>query len=99
MIDPASYASRAHVVPLLVATRDEKILRNRFEARATNQKKRLAERYLKNLDGILQIQRHLIEMAEFHQVPIVDNESFDVSVRIIIDHVMRALRSDREARP
>jgi 2-phosphoglycerate kinase len=99
MIDPASYAGRAHVVPLLVATRDEKTLRNRFEARATNQKKRLAERYLKNLDGILQIQRHLIEMAEFHQVPIVDNESFDVSVRIIIDHVMNALRSDREARP
>lgn len=91
-IDVASYRDRADVVFLLIAAVGEDVLRNRLTARATGQKRRLPHRYLENLTGILAIQDHLIQLAARHGVPVVDNVSFDDSVRQIIGHVMDALR-------
>lgn len=84
-IDLVPYRPLAHVVVLLVATQDEEALRERFVARAAGQRHRLAHRYLENLDGILDIQRHLIAQAERHGVTVIDNVSFETSVRRIID--------------
>jgi 2-phosphoglycerate kinase len=49
-------------------------------------------RYIENLEGILRIQDHLLELADRHGVPIVDNVSFDRSVLSIIRHVAETLR-------
>jgi len=95
-IDLDAYRNRAEVVFLLVAALDEQALRNRFVARATGQKQRLPHRYLENLDGILAVQRHLLALAERNRVPVVDNVSFDASVRLIIEHVMERLRQRSE---
>jgi 2-phosphoglycerate kinase len=92
-MDLAPYAETAHVVTLLVATLDEDALRQRFVARADGQKRRLAHRYLENFDGILAIQRHLIDQAERHHVPVIDNVSFDASVRQVIDAATTVLRA------
>jgi len=91
-IDVEAYADRAHVIFLIIAALDENALRNRFVARASGQKRRLPHRYLENLEGILEIQRYLLALAKRHGVPVVDNLSFDASVRLIIGHVMDALR-------
>lgn len=98
MLDLSVYRERANVVFLVIATLDEDALRNRFLSRATGQKQRLPHRYVENLDGILAIQRHLLESAERYRIPVIDNVSFDVSVRLVIDQVMEALRGRESAR-
>jgi 2-phosphoglycerate kinase len=65
---------------------------NRFAARAAEAQKRPPHRYLENLDAILGIQDHVLELAERYDVPIVDNVSFDRSVLLIIRHVTETLR-------
>ena len=87
-----AYAGVADVIFLLVAVLDESVLRDRFTARAVGQKRRLAHRYLENFEGILEIERYLLDQARRHDVPIIDNVSFDASVRRVIEHVMQALR-------
>jgi 2-phosphoglycerate kinase len=95
MLDLAEYAELADVIFLVVATLDEEAFKNRFSARATDQKQRAPHRYLENLDAILRIQEHFLELADRYDVPIVDNVSFDRSVLLIIRHVAEALRKKR----
>jgi len=91
-----SYRGSADVVMLLVATRDEDALRSRFHARSSGGKRRAPHRYIEHLDAILEIQRHLIEVAERFGIPIVDDTSFERSVQRIIGHVMAKLETSRE---
>ncbi len=95
MLDVGAYAEAADVIFLVVATLDEEAYANRFSARATDQKQRAPHRYLENLDAILRIQDHFLELADRYDVPIVDNVSFDRSVLLIIRHVAEALRKKR----
>jgi 2-phosphoglycerate kinase len=90
-IDLASYAERADVIYLVVATLDQEAFSDRFVARAAEQTRRPPHRYLENLDPIRQIQDHFLELAERFGVPIVDNISFDRSVLLIIRHVADTL--------
>jgi 2-phosphoglycerate kinase len=92
LIDLGPYVDRADVFFLVVATLDEEALRNRFAARAESAKERPAQRYLENVDTILQIQETFLELADRHDVPIIDNVSLDRSVLFIIRHVTEALR-------
>jgi 2-phosphoglycerate kinase len=95
MLDVDAFAERADVIFLVVATLDEEAYKNRFSARATGAKQRAPHRYLENLDAILRIQEHFLELADRYDVPIVDNVSFDRSVLLIIRHVAEALRKKR----
>ena len=92
LLDVASYHDRAHVIFLIVATLDPESFGGRFAARAREAAERPPHRYLENLDAILRIQDYLLELAEQHGVPIVDNVSFDRSVTSIIRHVTETLR-------
>lgn len=92
LLDLPSYADRAHVIFLIVATLDPEAFATRFAERARTAVERAPHRYLENLDAILRIQDYLLELAEQHGVPIVDNESFDRSVTSIIRHVTETLR-------
>jgi 2-phosphoglycerate kinase len=92
LLDLAGYADRAHVIFLVVATLDSDAFRGRFAARGREAAERPPHRYLENLDAILRIQDYLLELAEVHGVPIVDNVSFDRSVTSIIRHVTETLR-------
>jgi 2-phosphoglycerate kinase len=98
LLDLEAYASSAEPVMVLIATRDEEVLRSRFHARAREQARRAPERYVDHLDGILEIQRHLIEVAEQSDVPIVDNTSFDHSVQEIVAQVMSRLQTSEARR-
>jgi 2-phosphoglycerate kinase len=92
LIDPGRYARDAHVVFLAVATLDSDAYRSRFEQRARAASQRPPHRYLGNLDAILRIQDHLLELADQHGVPIVDNVRLDDSVLSILRHVIETLR-------
>jgi len=91
LIDVEAFADTADVIFLVVGTLDEEAFRNRFAARAAETKYRAPHRYLENLDSILRIQDHFLELAERYGVPIVDNISFDRSVLLIIRHVTDTL--------
>ena len=91
LVDLAAYAESAHVIFLVVATLDERSFRARFESRARTSN-RPGHRYLEHFDAILKIQDHFLELADRHDIPIVDNDSIDVSVLSIIKHVTETLR-------
>jgi len=91
LIDLESFSDIADVIFLVVGTLDEETFKNRFAARAAEAKARPPHRYLENLDSIVQIQDHFLELAERFEVPIVDNISFDRSVLLIIRHVTDTL--------
>jgi len=92
LIDLKPYEGRADVFFFVIATLDEEALSSRFAARAESAVQRPAQRYLENVDSILEIQDHFLELADRHDVPIVDNVSLDRSVLFIIRHVAEALR-------
>lgn len=92
IIDTAAYEGDAHVIFLMIATLDESSLRRRFVSRATGQRRRMAHRYLENIEGILSIQRQLLELAQRHGVPVIDNADFETAVRQTLRQVMDALR-------
>jgi 2-phosphoglycerate kinase len=92
LIDLHAYQGLAEVIFLVVATLDPEAYANRFAVRAADESRRSAHRYLEHLDEILRIQDHLLEAAERHGVPIVDNDSFDRAVLLVIRHVTETLR-------
>lgn len=92
LIDPERYAGDAHLIFLAVATLDPVAYQARFEKRARSASQRPPHRYLENLAAILRIQDHILELADQHGVPIVDNVRFDDSVLSILRHVTETLR-------
>lgn len=90
-IDLGAWSERAHVIFLVVATFDEDAFRTRFERRGGRDSARSTGRYIANLDSILRIQEYILELAEVHGVPIVENVSFDRSVLSILRYVTEAL--------
>ncbi|MBW2287369.1 MAG: zeta toxin family protein [Deltaproteobacteria bacterium] len=92
LIDLEVYADLADVFFVMVSLLDEEGFETRFAERATSAKARPQHRYLKNLNAILRVQNHLLELADRHGVPIVDNVSFDSSVLQIVRHVTESLR-------
>ena len=92
MIDLERYADAAHVIYLVVARMDEEQFRHHFPARERRQSKRSARRYVENLEEIMKIQEHILELADSHDIPIVDNVTIDGSVMLVIRHVVETLR-------
>jgi len=92
LIDLEAYAADAHIIYLVVARMDEDSFRNHFIARGKRQLHRNATRYVENLDGILEIQEHFLELADRFDIPIVDNVTIDGSVMLVIRHVVETLR-------
>ncbi len=91
-IDLEAYRDKADLIFLLVAVLDLSKIADRFATRGRAAKERPPHRYLENLESIGRIQNHLLELAEQHDVPIVENDDFDLSVLSIIRHVTETLR-------
>ncbi|MBW2313099.1 MAG: hypothetical protein JRH10_02825 [Deltaproteobacteria bacterium] len=87
-----SYAETADVIMMMVVNLGEEAYAGRFEARRRSPKHQPHD-YVENLDAILQIQDHLLELAEqVDDVPVVNNEDFEQSVQTVIRHVAKTLR-------
>jgi 2-phosphoglycerate kinase len=96
LIDVARYAGSAHIFFLLVARLDVDAFATHFADRAEREKMRSAARYVDRLEEILRIQEYLLEQAESHEVPIVDNITLEGSVLLVIRHVVETLRKSGE---
>jgi len=99
LLDLDAFAGGAHVISLVVALLDEEAFTSRFETRGGRQSLRGTHRYLENLDAILRIQEQFLELADRHDVPIVDNVQTESSVQLIIRHVVETLRRRGESDP
>jgi len=87
-----SYVDRADVIMMLVVNLAEKTWEGRFAGRRRSPDHQPHD-YLANLDAILKIQEHLLELAEqVDDVPVVNNEDFEQSVRTVLRHVSKTLR-------
>jgi 2-phosphoglycerate kinase len=91
LIDLDAYGEAADVIFLVVATLDETALATRFQARGSQARDRPPHRYIEHLASILRVQDHLLDLADRHVVPIVDNISLDASVTFVIRHVLESL--------
>jgi 2-phosphoglycerate kinase len=96
LIDLSAYEDLAHIIFLVVARLDEDAFGRHFESRAEHEGRRDAARYLDRLDSILEIQNHFLELADHHDVPIVDNTSIEASVMLVIRHVVEMLREKED---
>jgi len=92
LIDLERYADVAHVIYLVVARLDEKSLRQHFLKRGRQQSRRDGDRYVENIESIQLIQNYFLELADLHEVPIVDNVTVDGSVLLVMRHVVETLR-------
>lgn len=97
LIDPDDWRGSAHVIFLAVATLEDEAFEGRFAKRDRGGGHRQKHRYLENLDSILRIQDYILELADHHGLPIVDNDSFDGSVLSILRHVTELLRDQEGA--
>ena len=76
----------------MVATLDEESFRRRFVTRGKFAKQRPTHRYVENLEAIVRIQDDILDAADQFDIPIVDNSSFEASVRSVLRHVTETLR-------
>jgi 2-phosphoglycerate kinase len=86
-----SYEGRADVILMIVVNLNESTYKKRFASRRRGPDHGPHD-YVDNLPAILQIQEHLLELADqVDDVPIVDNADFEQSVRTIIRYVTKTL--------
>lgn len=86
------FEDRLHDVQIIVSTLDRKKYLERFPRRETHEGLRVTQRYWDNFENILQIQDYILDMAENHDVPIVENDSFDQTVSSILTVITNTLR-------
>lgn len=73
----------AIVVPMMIATLDKKALHNRFVRRSNEQEQRPSSRYVDSLDDIWELQSYLLDIADHHGIPIINNTKLRDSMREI----------------
>ena len=81
---------------VIVARLDEEAFASHFASRAERERRRDSQRYVENLEAILEIQDYILGLADEHDVPIVDNVDLDSAVRRVIKHVVDTLREKGE---
>ena len=77
---------------MVLANLDLDAYARRFPQRASQQKGRPPEKYLENIDAILQIQDYFLEMAHGHDIPIIENEDLERSLPQLIKTITDDLR-------
>ena len=63
-----------------------------FEFRSEEAIQRTSHHYVENLDAILEIQQHILEIGEAHRIINVENINFDETVQSLSAHIMDVLR-------
>ena len=92
LMNRTGYADRADVMMMLVVNLRQDSDRKRFEGRRRSPQHQPHD-YLNHLEEILAIQEYLLDLVEeVDDVPVIDNEDFEESVRAIIRYVVDTLR-------
>ncbi len=92
LIDLGAYKNQATFVWMILYVDDKKHYAERFEFRSEEATQRASHRYVENLDAILQIQQHILEVGKAHRMIAVENANFDETVQSLSTHIMDVLR-------
>jgi 2-phosphoglycerate kinase len=87
--DTERFADRILAVPFVVGVQDEVRHMLHFAAREGSEASRPARRYSEGFTNIRRIQRYVQGQAVAHDVPVLDNVSFDSTIAAAIDLVMQ----------
>lgn len=92
LIDLKDYEKRAIFIWVNLVIDDEKTYVERFKRRGEEASQRVSHRYIENLDSILKIQRHILDVGDSHKIVAVENSSFEETVQALSQHIMDVLR-------
>lgn len=82
----------AYIVPVVVSTLNKNRYLERFPIRQSQARNRSAKKYRDNFDSILQIQDYILQMADNHDIPIVENKNLDETVASVLMVITNSLR-------
>ncbi len=86
------FERRAYIVPVVISTLNRARYLERFPLRQSQARDRSAKKYRDNFESILKIQDYILEMAENHDTPIVENKNLDDTVSSILTVITNSLR-------
>ncbi len=92
LIDLSTYKDQATFIWMTLYLDDKKQYAERFEFRSEEATQRTSHHYVENLDAILEIQKHILEVGEAHRIITVENVNFDETVQSLSAHIMDVLR-------
>lgn len=92
LIDLSACEDRATFIWMILYLDDKKRYAERFEFRSAEATQRPSHRYVENLNAILQIQQHILNVGEAHRLIAVENANFDDAVQSSSMHIMDILR-------
>lgn len=92
LMDFQDLESQSYIVPVVISTLNRANYLERFPTREDRAGARSAKKYMENFESILQIQDYVLEMAENHDVPIIENSSLDETVASILTVITNSLR-------
>ncbi len=92
LIDLSAYKDQATFIWMILYLDDKKHYAERFEFRSEEATQRSSHHYVENLDAILEIQQHILEVGEAHRIMTVENANFEETVQSLSAHIMDVLR-------
>ncbi len=92
LIDLSAYKDQAIFIWMILYLDDKKHYAERFEFRSEEATQRSSHHYVENLDAILEIQQHILEVGEAHHIMTVENANFEETVQSLSAHIMDVLR-------
>ena len=92
LIDLSAYKDQATFIWMILYLDDKKHYAERFEFRSEEATQRSSHHYVENLDAILEIQQHILEVGEAHRIMAVENANFEETVQSLSAHIMDVLR-------
>lgn len=94
LLDLSEYEDEALVVRVNLYLADPQPFKERFKSRGQSATKRKEHRYLKYLEQILKIQKHILDLGDGHGVPAFENTDLDEAVQSIALLIMDTLRKE-----
>ncbi len=93
----AAARDKAVLVQVLLTLQDRSVHQSHFLNRLENEHGRNPSRYLDHLEDIRKVDRHLVEMAHNHEVPVIEASSLDETVQRVIEVVVGEVISAESA--
>lgn len=96
MLGLYSYADKAFVAPICLEVSDRETFKKRFALRASESPLRPVHRYITNLDQIIAIQNHLIDISIDQGIPVVPTGSIESLTSVAAMAISEKLQEQKE---
>ncbi|PIE43502.1 MAG: hypothetical protein CSA50_05170 [Gammaproteobacteria bacterium] len=90
-LDLSVVAKDAIVIPIFMAVTKKALLRNRFNVRGSENKRRKASRYIESLDDIWELQSFILSEADEEGIAIINSASLEQAVAETIEVISNTM--------